>query len=157
MTPKSLLRNRLAVSTLEDFTKEFQPLIPDEQQKSSVSKLVFVSGKVYYDLVNKRNSLDDKGSGIAIVRLEMIYPFPYDQVKQEILKYKGAEVIWCQEEHKNMGAYSFVSPHIQEILAELKIDKTLKYVGRYSAPSPAVGYPKLHEKEQNEIINQIFG
>lgn len=158
MSPKSLLRHKLAVSNIEEFAKgtEFRPVI-EEQDKIDVSKakkLILCSGKVYYDLYEERNNR--KASDIAIVRLEQLYPFPEKEVKEQIAKYKEAEVIWCQEEHQNMGAYSFAAPYIKKIMKEIVKGKHLKYIGRKESASPAVGYMKLHNVELNELMKEVF-
>lgn len=150
MTPKSLLRHKLAVSKLEDFAKNscFNAVLSDDLQVSSVKKVIFCSGKVYYDLFEEREKRQRKD--IALVRLEQLYPYPQEEITVQLKKYKGAkQIIWCQEEHKNMGAWSYI---------KLRFDETVRieYVGRDESASPSAGYGKLHLKELNTFLNKAF-
>lgn len=162
MTPKSLLRHKLAVSSLEDFagSTEFLPILSEESTRdllspSQIKKFILCSGKIYYDLYEKRKELERKD--VVIIRLEQFYPFPTDMLIAEIQKYPNAKIIWCQEEHKNMGAYNFVKSYIETILDQLSHkDKTITYVGRKESASPSVGYMKLHLKEQAALLTQAF-
>jgi 2-oxoglutarate dehydrogenase E1 component len=160
MSPKSLLRHKLVVSTYDDIAEgtSFKPIIDDEKfnkNAEKVKQLVFCSGKVYYDILEKREELarDD----IAIVRLEQLYPFEGTLLSNIIAKYKKAKVVWVQEEHKNMGAYNFVSNKIEDIIYDVtgKFER-LQYIGRPESASPAVGYMKLHQAELSEFLNKIF-
>ena len=149
-TPKSLLRNKNAVSSLNDFSEinSFQAIISiNHNNLTTVDKLVLCSGKIYYDIID---AIKDK-QGIVIVRVEQLYPFPIIEVQKEIDKYKPREIIWCQEEPKNMGAWFFVNQIFHESL-----NKRIKYIGRNSAASPASGYLKIHNQEQKEIIIQVI-
>jgi 2-oxoglutarate dehydrogenase E1 component len=158
MSPKSLLRHPLAVSSLADFDSgtTFKPVLGDEAVKeSAVKKVLICSGKVYYDLVEKRKEL--KRDDVAIVRLEQIYPFADNLLGQELKKYPNAEILWCQEEHQNMGAYHFVEPRIEKVLSMIQHKcKRAKYVGRESSASPAVGYVKLHQIELKKLLEEAF-
>ncbi|HYG16942.1 MAG TPA: 2-oxoglutarate dehydrogenase E1 component [Bacteroidia bacterium] len=149
MTPKSLLRHPLCVSKLEDFTKgSFMEVINDTTVKAAdVKRVLFCSGKVYYDLLNRRTEL--KRNDVAIVRIEQLYPFPEDAVNEIRNTYKNAEHYWVQEEPKNQGAYTF--------LLRYEDNFSLKVIARKSSPSPATGLPKLHQKEQEEILQLAFG
>src|SRR5262249_9707978 len=148
----SLLRHKLCVSTLADMAKgtRFLRVIPETEKLAAndkVKRVVLTSGKVYYDLFEARaeKSIND----VAIVRVEQYYPFPARELKAELAKYKNAEVVWCQEEPKNMGAWTFINPRIEDVLEGLgRLGERVKYAGRQEAASPAAGYLKIHEKEQ---------
>ena len=152
MTPKGLLRHRRAVSDLETFTQGgFQCLIddPDVADAPAVRRLVLCSGKVYYDLVAGRGEED----GIALVRLEQLYPFPQEQIGEALERYAGVEeVLWVQEEARNMGAWAFVEPLLESLLNGVP----LRYVGRDEAASPATGSYQVHQAEQEEIVEQAM-
>ncbi|XP_047351677.1 2-oxoglutarate dehydrogenase, mitochondrial isoform X4 [Vespa velutina] len=155
MTPKSLLRHPEAKSSfdlmLED--TEFLRVIPEEgpaaNNSGNVKRLVFCSGKVYYDLKKARSEkkLDDQ---IAIARVEQISPFPYDLVKKEAAKYPNAELIWSQEEHKNQGAWTYVQPRFH---TALNGTRNVTYAGRPTAASPATGSKMQHLKELKQILD----
>lgn len=151
MTPKSLLRHKLAVSTLEDLaTGKFRLLIPevDQLKADQVKKVILCSGKVYYDLLSKRR--EEKLNNIAIVRIEQLYPFPYEELQKLLSEYKKAkDVVWCQEEPKNQGAW-FITR--DRLLACLQKDQKLNYVGRPPSAAPAAGYSALHKKQQIELV-----
>lgn len=155
MTPKSLLRHRLAVSTMADLTHgQFHPILGevDNLMPEAVKKLVLCSGKVYYDLLEKRRQ--DKLEHIAILRVEQLYPFPEARLKEELAKYPAvASVVWCQEEPENQGAW-FASQH--HIRACLGAQQTLSYAGRGFAASPAVGSANVHAKEQQALVEQAL-
>ncbi|HJT98006.1 MAG TPA: 2-oxoglutarate dehydrogenase E1 component, partial [Rhodanobacteraceae bacterium] len=143
MTPKSLLRHKLAVSTLDDLASGgFQLVIPDSTAKpgQKVRRVVFCSGKVYFDLVDdaeKRGITD-----VAIVRVEQLYPFPRAEVKAQLAKYPAArEVVWCQEEPMNQGAWYQIQHHLQVCLGE---KQKLHYAGRVRSPAPAAGHYQTH-------------
>lgn len=159
MSPKSLLRHKLAVSTIEEFSNyKFRSLITETEKlvaNDKVRKLILCSGKVYYDLFEAR--LEKKINDVAIVRLEELYPLPKEELKLEIKKYKNAEIIWCQEEPKNMGSWQFISGAITEegILLDCKNPK-IGYVGRIASASPATGYDKRHATEQKALIDEAL-
>ncbi len=156
MSPKSLLRHPLAVSTLEELAEgEFQLVIPeiDEMKPESVDRLIFCSGKVYYELLEKRREL--KKQNIAIIRIEQLYPFPDVRMKEVLAPFKHVkDVIWCQEEPENQGAWYAIQDDIASCLDE---NQTLRYVGRSAAASPAVGYASVHMKEQKELVIRALG
>lgn len=159
MSPKSLLRHKLAVSKLEDFTnKNFQTVIGETGKLvagDKIKKAVLCSGKVYYDLLQTRT--DKKINDIALIRVEQIYPFPTEEIKTELKKYKNAEVIWCQEEPKNMGSWHFINEFLEEVLVALKTKITrARYVGRVACASPATGYASYHTKEQKTLIEEAL-
>lgn len=161
MSPKSLLRHRLVLSRIEEMTesKTFLKVI-DETYSSlnkpdKINRVILCSGKVYYDLIEEREKRFIKD--IAIVRIEQYYPFPKQELKMVLGKYKNAEVIWCQEEPKNMGAWTFIVHYIEKVLESLDIKaKRPVYIGRINSASPATGYLKIHNKELQEFINSAL-
>lgn len=155
MTPKSLLRHKLAVSPLDDLFKgKFHNVIPeiDDLKAEKVSKVVLCCGKVYYDLLQKRR--DEELDDVAIVRIEQLYPFPKKALTSELNKYPAAaKVIWCQEEPKNQGVWFSSQHNIKDCLRE---DQTLHYAGREFAAAPAVGSPILHAKQQKALVEEAL-
>ncbi len=156
MTPKSLLRHKLAVSTLDDMAKgtRFTKLYPETDKLAADSKIrrvVICSGKVYYDLYQARE--EKKINDVALLRVEQIYPFPTNDLKKELKRYPNAEVFWCQEEPENMGAWFFVRHRIEQVLEELKLNDRVYYAGRKEAASPATGYYKIHDREQKALVD----
>jgi 2-oxoglutarate dehydrogenase E1 component len=159
MSPKSLLRHKLAVSSLNEFSDlNFRPLIAETNKIAAddkVRKVVICTGKVYYDLLEAREA--KQINDIALIRAEQLYPFPAEELKNEIKKYKNAEIIWCQEEARNMGAWKFVEELIEEVLVETKHKFSRpKYVGRIACASPATGYGSYHAKEQKNLIDEAL-
>lgn len=156
MTPKSLLRHKLAVSTLDDLTQgEFHNVIPeiDQIDASKVTQVILCCGKVYYDLLQKRR--DEQLDHIAIVRIEQLYPFPKKALKNELQKYPQAKkVIWCQEEPKNQGIWYASQHHLRNCLTD---DQSLAYVGRGLAAAPAGGSAYQHAKQQDELVKTALG
>lgn len=151
-TPKSLLRHPRVVSKLADFTEaNFQEVIDDASAKaSSVKRVLFCSGKIYYDLLEKQES--DKRKDVAIVRIEQLYPAPVEQLKAIRKKYsKAKEFIWVQEENENMGAW----PYYCRKFRKSDIEFT-DFIARHESGSPATGYMKRHVAEQTEIVNKSF-
>ena len=150
MTPKSLLRHKLAVSTLEELADgEFQHLIPDAKADAKkVKRVVACSGKVYYDLLEDaiKRGQDD----VAILRVEQLYPFPRELLAAELKKYANAtDVVWCQEEPQNQGAWYQIKHHLQACLAQ---GQSLHYAGRARSPSPAAGHMAEHVAEQQQLV-----
>jgi len=158
MTPKSLLRHKLAVSTLNDFEtgKHFLKIIPDSLPPSStLQRVVLCSGKVYYDLLEKRETEDIKD--IAIIRLEQLYPFPHEELLEVLKPYIKADVVWCQEEPMNMGAWTYLDRRLEMVLVEANLHKKRPlYVGRREAASPATGLFNHHIFEQNLLVSQAL-
>jgi 2-oxoglutarate dehydrogenase E1 component len=147
MTPKSLLRHPLATSTVDDLARgRFRRVIPEIDEVSSVRRVVLCSGRVYYDLLARRREL--KQTDVALVRVELLYPFPAEAIVAEIAKYPGAEVVWCQEEPKNMGAWPSFFHWFHEQIPGVRV----RYVGRKEAASPATGSHKQHLAEQAELV-----
>jgi 2-oxoglutarate dehydrogenase E1 component len=156
MSPKSLLRHKMAVSEFSEITENsnFKPVL-DDANNVNTKKLVICAGKVYYDLAAYKE--ENKISDIALIRLEQYYPFPESEFAEILIKYQGAkEVVWCQEEPKNMGAWHFIRDYISESLAKAGITHSLKYCGRKASASPATGYLKVHNIEQAELVKTIF-
>jgi 2-oxoglutarate dehydrogenase E1 component len=145
MTPKSLLRHKLAVSLLADMGEgtQFMEVIDDTLVTSNAQRILLCSGKVYYDLFEHRKD-DDK---IALVRLEQLYPFPAASLESIFRKHPNAQIVWCQEEPQNMGAWT----HAYFALKDMGVEAT--YIGRHSAASPATGYTSVHQAEQSAIVN----
>jgi 2-oxoglutarate dehydrogenase E1 component len=155
-TPKSLLRHRLAVNELSDFIDgEFQPLISeiDDHKESAVKRIVLCHGRVYYDLLARRR--ENKRDDVVIIRMEQLYPFPVAKMRKEIERYPNAkEIIWCQEEPMNQGSWFTSQHHVRNIITE---DVVLQYAGRPFSAAPAVGYPGLHAKQLDDLINEAIG
>ena len=155
-TPKSLLRNKDATSPVSEFTKGgFQTVIPENKalKADKVKRVIACSGKVYYDLVKKR---EDKGADdVAILRVEQLYPFPHKAFAAELKKYPNAtELVWCQDEPQNQGAWFFIQHNLHENMHE---GQRLGYAGRAASASPAVGYSHLHQDQQKALIEAAFG
>ncbi|XP_046848415.1 probable 2-oxoglutarate dehydrogenase E1 component DHKTD1, mitochondrial isoform X2 [Xenia sp. Carnegie-2017] len=152
-SPKLLLRSAVAVSKLNEMApgSHFHPVLGDEKvDPSHVKCVVFCSGKYYYTLLKERENRH--AHDMAIVRLEALTPFPVEEIKNELKKYPNAlSHIWCQEEHRNMGPWTFVNPRFLNLLGV-----KLKYVGRKSLATPAVGIGKVHAKEAEEILQSLF-
>ena len=157
ISPKSLLRNPHAVSTLDDLSDgSFECVIDDElDNKNDVKKIIMCSGKVFYELIEKRNK--EKRHDIAIIRIEQLYPFPYDDLEEILLRYQNVhEYIWCQEEPLNQGAWFSHRHRIQRVLDRLGNNNEVKLVSRPPAAAPAVGLMKLHLKQQETLINEAI-
>jgi 2-oxoglutarate dehydrogenase E1 component len=161
MTPKSLLRHKMAVSKAEDFQGEshFMRILsdPNAPADKDVKRLVLCSGKVAYDLIEARNAAGDEGT--AIVRLEQLYPFPGEPLVVRLKRMTNlGEVVWAQEEPKNAGSWSFVDPFIEECLAAAKSTPTrARYAGRKAAAATATGLAKRHQAEQAALVADALG
>lgn len=155
MSPKSLLRHKRAVSNRDELANgKFRPFIQDTilENKDKVKRLIICSGKVYYDLLNYREEQDIED--VAIARLEQFYPFPDDDIESCFKKYEQVEEIcWCQEEPRNMGAWTFVYPRLQALLQS---GQQLQYAGRAAAASPATGQMMIHQKEQLHLAKEAL-
>ena len=151
MTPKSLLRHPLAVSDLADMASGyFQAVLEDMDKPKNPSRVLFCSGKIYYELLQKRRELKKKDT--VILRLEQIYPFPESYLQNMLKAYSNVrKYSWVQEEPKNMGCWSFVWPRLEKI-----IGKSINYIGRKDSSSPATGFPHIYRKEQADIIDQAI-
>lgn len=155
MTPKSLLRNKDAVSPLSDLAKgHFETVIGDHEELNpgKVKRVIMCSGKVYYDLVNTRK--EREANDTAIIRLEQLYPFPHKALAAELKKYPNAnEILWCQDEPQNQGAWFFVQHYIMENMTD---GQKLGYAGRPASASPAVGYYAKHNEQQKALLDAAF-
>ena len=167
MTPKSLLRHKLAVSKTEEFTtgSSFHRVLWDDAQQGNsdtklvaddkVKRVVMCSGKVYYDLLEERDArgIDD----VYLMRIEQFYPFPAISLVKELERFKGAEMVWCQEEPKNQGAWTFIEPNIEWVLSRIKAKHTRPtYVGRATSASPATGLASQHKAQQAALVNDAL-
>ncbi|WP_092483498.1 2-oxoglutarate dehydrogenase E1 component [Candidatus Ichthyocystis hellenicum] len=153
MTPKSLLRKPEAMSSMEEIaSSSFSPVIGDDVDPSRVRRLIVCSGKVYYDLLSYRKEHDRED--VAIVRIEQLFPFPHSLYSAEIAKYtRVSDIIWCQEEPRNMGAWYFICHKLGGYLTSLQ---NLRYAGRQRSASPAVGFSSVHHSQQETLIEEAF-
>lgn len=162
MTPKSLLRHKLAVSEMDMFVGDstFHRFLWDDSNDklaapSKIKRVVLCSGKVYFDLFQEREErgIDD----VMIMRLEQLYPFPTEDLATELAPYKNAEFVWCQEEPKNMGSWSFVHERLEETLVQAKLKNSRPgYVGRPGSASPATGMLSRHNEEQAKLVDEAL-
>ena len=163
MTPKSLLRHKLCVSSLKDMTdgSSFHRLLDDDDQSAlspmkDLRRVVLCTGKVYYDLLEARRAKALKD--VMILRVEQIYPFPDSPLAEILGKCPKADIVWCQEEPKNQGAWFFVEPLIESVLTGLKHRAgRAVYAGRSAAAAPATGSLKRHTEEQALLVSQALG
>lgn len=155
MTPKSLLTNPRAVSQIEDFLDEtsFQEILKDTyefEKPENVSRVIFCSGKVYYDLLAYREENGIRNA--AIVRIEQLYPFHIEAIKQAISPYSSAKkFVWCQEEPLNMGAWGYIQPRLKKA-----VGRSVRYAGRERASSPSTGSKAVHKREQKMLCEEAF-
>ncbi len=150
MTPKSLLRHKLATSPLDALTLDrFHDVLEDASaDPAKVRRVVLCSGKVYYDLLEERMKLE---APVALVRVEQLYPFPAAEIQRAVKRFaKARDVVWAQEESLNMGAWSFVEPRLRTLGTKAK------YVGRDASASPATGSRHIHLREQKEIVEKAL-
>jgi 2-oxoglutarate dehydrogenase E1 component len=159
MSPKSLLRHKEAISTLEELAEgAFQTVIPEVEDVNpkDITRLVLCSGKVYYDLIDRRRAEEMKH--VAIVRIEQLYPFPEEELFAAISKYKNLkETIWCQEEPMNQGAWYSSQHHMRRVVNQHGSSLYLDYAGREASASPAAGYMALHLEQQEQLIKDALG
>jgi len=163
MTPKSLLRHKQAVSTFDEMGpgSAFHRVLYDNEKlcaEKDVKRIVLCSGKVYYDLHARREELGDKET--YFLRLEQLYPFPYQALEAEMKNFKHVEeVVWCQEEPKNMGAWAFAEPHLEQVFENLKMKKVTRprYAGRKASASTATGLLKKHNLQQKALVDDALG
>ncbi|ANY88507.1 MULTISPECIES: 2-oxoglutarate dehydrogenase E1 component [Pseudomonas] len=158
LTPKSLLRHKLAISTLEELAEgSFQTVIPevDTLDPAKVERLVLCSGKVYYDLLEKRRA--EGREDIAIVRIEQLYPFPEDDLVEILAPYTNLKhAVWCQEEPMNQGAWYSSQHHMRRILTRHNKALVLEYAGRDASAAPACGYASMHAEQQEKLLQDAF-
>ncbi|MCI5042664.1 MAG: 2-oxoglutarate dehydrogenase E1 component [Donghicola eburneus] len=168
MTPKSLLRHKLAVSKAEDFTtgSSFHRVLWDDAERGGnsettlvsddkIKRVVMCSGKVYYDLLEERDArgIDD----VYLMRVEQFYPFPAISLVKELERFPNAEMIWCQEEPKNQGAWTFIEPNIEWVLGRIKAKHSRpRYVGRAPSASPATGLASQHKAQQQALVDEAL-
>jgi 2-oxoglutarate dehydrogenase E1 component len=167
MTPKSLLRHKLAVSDREDFLtgSSFHRVLWDDAEKGhsdtelkpdgEIRRVVMCSGKVYFDLLEERDrrGIDD----IYLLRVEQFYPFPAHSVVKELERFKQAEMIWCQEEPKNQGGWTFMEPNLEWVLGRIgAAHGRPRYIGRPASASPATGLASTHKKQQEALVDQAL-
>ena len=153
MTPKSLLRHKRCVSTIDEFTSGgFREVIDDgAASPEKVRRIVLSAGKVYYDLLARREAAEK--DDVALVRLEQLYPFPAEALSSILARYENArELVWAQEESQNMGGWSFVAPRLEELAG-----RPFQYVGRDASASPATGSNAVHSREQEELVDAALG
>jgi len=168
MTPKSLLRHKMAISKAEEFTtgSSFHRVLWDDAEYGNsdtklvadekIKRVVMCSGKVYYDLLEERDArgLDD----VYILRIEQFYPFPAISLVKELERFKGAEMVWCQEEPRNQGAWSFIEPNIEWVLGRIKAKHNRPtYAGRVATASPATGLAAQHKAQQAALVDEALG
>jgi 2-oxoglutarate dehydrogenase E1 component len=167
MTPKSLLRHKMAVSTAEEMTtgSSFHRVLWDDAERGNsqlqlkaddqIRRVVICSGKVYYDLLEERDArgLDD----VYLLRVEQFYPFPAQSLVKELSRFKGAQMVWCQEEPKNQGAWTFIEPNIEWVLNRIEATHTRPvFVGRPASASPATGLASSHKAQQQALVDEAL-
>jgi 2-oxoglutarate dehydrogenase E1 component len=167
MTPKSLLRHKLAISSTEDFVdgSSFHRVLWDDAEKGNsdtklvkdakIKRVVMCSGKVYFDLLEERDArgIDD----IYLLRVEQFYPFPAISLVKELERFKGAEMVWCQEEPKNQGGWTFIEPNIEWVLGRIDAKHPRpRYVGRATSASPATGLASQHKAQQQALVDEAL-
>ena len=169
MTPKSLLRHKRAVSSLSEMAAgtSFLRLLWDDaevrkdqaiklQKDNKIRRVVMCSGKVYYDLYEEREQrgIDD----VYLLRLEQLYPFPAKALIHELSRFREAEMVWCQEEPKNMGAWAFIDPYLEWVLAHIDAKyQRVRYTGRPAAASPATGLMSKHRAQLDAFLEDALG
>jgi 2-oxoglutarate dehydrogenase E1 component len=167
MTPKSLLRHKMAVSDADDFTtgSSFHRVLWDDAQKGhsdtklvaddKIKRVVMCSGKVYYDLLEERDARGIKD--VYLLRFEQFYPFPAQSAVKELERFKQAEMVWCQEEPKNQGGWAFIEPNLEWVLTRIGAKHTRPaYCGRAAAASPATGLASQHKAQQSALVDEAL-
>ncbi len=162
MTPKSLLRHKLCVSKMEEFAKgsSFHRVLWDDDKDAlakpkDIKRVVLCTGKVYYDLLQERR--ERKIDNVVLLRVEQLYPFPHDVLVKELSQYPNAQIVWCQEEHENFGYWNFVDRRIEKVLVEAKHKAGRPvYIGREEAASPATGSLKVHNAQQEKLVDEAL-
>ena len=161
-TPKSLLRHKLCVSPMKmfDHNSSFHRFLWDDDHDTlaagaEIKRIVMCTGKVYYDLLQERRNREIKD--VMILRVEQLYPFPHEALAEELAQYPNAEIVWCQEEPRNMGYWSFVQDRIEDVLMQSNHKAARpSFVGREDAASPATGYAKRHAEEQARLVDEAL-
>jgi 2-oxoglutarate dehydrogenase E1 component len=155
LTPKSLLRHKEAVSHLDDLaTGNFRPLIGDPAaEPKKVRRIVACSGRVYYDLINRRR--ENLSEETAIIRIEQLYPFPAEELALEFARYPALkEIVWCQDEPKNQGYWRFIQRFFMRAMVPGQV---FGYAGRAASASTACGYLEMHVRQQKALLDEAFG
>ncbi len=156
MAPKSLLRHKLATSSMEGLAEgSFRPVLGDEdiQEPERITRLVLCSGRVFYDLLEHRR--EHKLDHVALVRIEQLYPFPWRLLRAELARYPNVtEYVWCQEEPQNQGAWYATRHKLEELIGA---ENKLIYTGRAALSAPAVGYASLHVQQQEQLVARALG
>ena len=158
MSPKSLLRHKLAVSNLADFAEgtSFHRVLDDHDKAElakpkDIKRVVLCTGKVYYDLLQERR--DRKIDNVMLIRVEQLYPFPHKSIAERLALYPNADIVWCQEEPQNQGYWHFVDRRIEAVLTEVKHKSSRpRYIGRIDAAAPATGLLARHQAEQAKLM-----
>ena len=161
-TPKALLRHKLAVSSLEEmgpgskFHKVYDDVDPNVRSNKNVRRVILCTGKVYYDLLAER--MERQITDVALVRIEQLYPFPDENLTEVLTTYRHArEVVWCQEEPENMGAWQYIDHRIEKVITNLGMETTRPhYLGRPASAATATGFAKKHEKVQKELVDRAL-
>jgi 2-oxoglutarate dehydrogenase E1 component len=162
MTPKSLLRHKRAVSTLDQLGAgtTFHRVLFDDAEKlqpdAKIRRVVLCSGKVYYDLFEEREKrgIDD----IYLLRIEQLYPVPLKTLVQELTRFKGAEFVWCQEEPRNMGGWHFIEPYLEWVLNQINAThKRPRYAGRAASAATATGLMSKHLAQLKAFLDEALG
>jgi len=159
MSPKSLLRRKDAVSSLEELAEgKFETVITEVDntiEAEKVQRAVICSGKVYYDLHERRAK--DEITNVALIRIEQLYPFPEKKLADALAPYKNLEdVVWCQEEPMNQGAWYSSQHHMRNVVHRINPDIYLGYTGREASAAPAAGYAKLHNQQLNQFLEEAL-
>ncbi|MFV0256488.1 2-oxoglutarate dehydrogenase E1 component [Candidatus Liberibacter solanacearum] len=168
MTPKSLLRHKQVVSTLTEMSDEtaFQPVLSDHAdcsgkvsiklvEDSRIRRVILCTGKVYYDLLENRNIRNIVD--IYLIRIEQLYPFPKDCLKKFLLRFAQADMVWCQEEPQNMGAWAFIEPYLEKVLGSISAScSRVRYVGRPQSASTAVGNMSRHLEQLSSLVKDAL-
>ncbi|MYK30009.1 MAG: 2-oxoglutarate dehydrogenase E1 component, partial [Gammaproteobacteria bacterium] len=162
LTPKSLLRHKQAVSALEElYDGQFHTVLPevDDFDPAQVTRLVLCSGKVFYELLEARRNGGGRAAHIAIVRIEQLYPYPEDDLAQVVAPYRNLkEVVWCQEEPMNQGAWYSSQHHTRRVMQQHDPSLNLRFAGRAASAAPAAGYLQLHNERQQRLVHEaLFG
>jgi 2-oxoglutarate dehydrogenase complex dehydrogenase (E1) component-like enzyme len=160
-TPKSLLRSPNAFSRFDEFTSgSFREVLDDPVAATgnldveAVETVVVCSGKVAYDVIGER---DERDTNVAVVRVEQLYPFPHERIRDVLAGYpKATDVVWAQEEPENMGPWGFMRPRLEAILDELDDGRGLRWAARVASASPAAGQHVVHDQEREQLLGDVF-
>ena len=155
MTPKSTLRHKKNVSSVDQFinSSTFHRILRDEisvQEEKKINRVLLCSGKIYFELQDEIDKL--KKENVFILRIDQLYPFPYDVLKDELKRFPEAEVYWVQEEPSNMGAFRFIKHRVESVMASMNRNKELLFIGRKASASPATGILDRHIENQKNIL-----